>query len=503
MSKVSSNGLKLLPAPPPGVSEEARTRPPKVGGEDLIDRGERSVQFSPSLGAAPETILSNMMLAAPRRNLPTEEILELQRAAGRPLTLSELALAFPEARIDGRGQTLSALAKRPIHLSWPDGTPLTLGVGTIDKNGDIDLTPVFAAQLAQHNQHLVMHKGDEAPIPLELGLRNGQFSVRDPEHRRALEGLGLEQTKALTRFDMRDVSQLERVLGALGVDAKDERQIDLELKKAGVQVELSPEDRLRRVVCARLDSKSNYIDLDDHLVNRVGGHNHLFQPTVYASAKVSTEHPDAVILGYKRFNHQSYAPQGGRIVGLLGKNKKSQHEGDMEMTFVKMNVETHALESILTGRHSYGELYQKDQVAQNLRDTGLDAPAISISYKAHGGDLARAEGRQTYAGHGKDGVTPGDWKDHVLTEQFLGVADTPEGGKAVLIRRESIKLVLESDDQQVLNMKVRLGDQRDGLFGTGLFSRFDDGVRMDRFFGTRWFFEQERLNTRSSSGRRG
>lgn len=438
-----------------------------------------------------------------RATLALDELAGLQEKAGRRLTLGELAKAFPNARLSGKGQPLSELARQPLEKTGLDGKAVTLAAATVDKNGDLDVTRLFQQELHTFNQHLVIEKGDELPMPLEFGLRNGSFCVAEPAHQQALAAAGFgKRPDGHLAFDLRDVSQVKRALAALGVDPGDRGRITRELYRQGVSVPLSAEDKLRRVVCGLLDSPNNYVDLDDRLVEaaHVGDHNEAIRPTVYGSAKVSPENPGHVILGYKRFNNQSYAAQGGRVANALGKDTKSQHEGDMEMTFVKIDARTHQLESMLAGRHSYGELYDRAEVARLQAETGLDGPALSVSFKAHGGDLVGARERQTFAGHGEDGVREGDWKDTVLTERFSGVRDTAPGGRATLLRREDLNLVLEADDQQALNMKVRLGDQREGLLGTKLLDQFNDGVRMDRFFGTSWFYRQEQLNQSKAQG---
>lgn len=439
---------------------------------------------------------------AGRTAVTLADLTDLQAKAGRKLSLGELATAYPNARIDGKGRPLAELAKQPLNKLGPDGSALTLAAGTIDKNGDVDVTRLFGAELKQFNQNLVLHKKDELPIPLEYGLRSGEFCVGDPAQQKALAGLRTTKD-GLPTFDMKDVKQVEAALVALGVDPSDNVRIASELMKQGVSVPLSREDKLRRVVCGLLDSPLNYVDLDDKVVEaaHVGDHNASITPTVYGSAKVSTENPGDVILSYKRFNNHSYAAQGGKVAKLLGKDTKSQHEGDMEATFVKIDTASHELKAVLAARHSYGELYSPAQVARFQAETGLDAATIGVSQMAHGGDLVGNATRHTFAGAGEDGVREGDWKDHVLSEDFAGVGDTKAGGGSVLLKREQINLVLEADDQQTLNMKVRLGDQRKGVFGTKVLDKFNDGVRMDRFMGTSWFYKQEQLNQDKASDR--
>lgn len=438
-----------------------------------------------------------MTVDSARKVLSLAELASPQTKPGRTRSLSKLAAAFPNARIEGRGHTLAELADQPLNKKGPNGAALTLGDGTIDKNGDIDVTRLFEPELRKFNQNLVIHKHDEHPIPLEFGLRSGAFCVREPAHQAALASAGFKTTKeGVPTFDMRDIGQVERALTALGFDASDDKRVARELMRLGVSVPLSREDKLRRVVCGLLDSPLNYIDLEHELVaaDSVVDRNASITPTVYGSAKVSTERPGYVILTYKRFNTHSYAAQGSRLTELLGKDKKSQHEGDMEATFVKIGATSHALEAVLAARHSYGELYSAAQVAEFETETGLDAPTIGVSYKAHGGDLVGNATRRTFAGAGEHGVREGDWRDHLLSEVFGGVADTKSGGGSRLLARDQINLVLEADDQQTLNLKVRLGEQRKGLFGTKLFDQFNDGVRMDRFLGTSWFYRQEALN---------
>lgn len=437
--------------------------------------------------------------AATPATLSVADIQALQASRGATLTLAQLAQEHPNARINGVGLTLAQLAAVPLNKK-ANGVELTLGAGTVDKNGDVDVTRLFHPQLKEFNQHLLLHKGDERPVPLEYSLRNGTFHVVEPAHQPALAAAGFERNKdGHVTFDLRDMEQVNRAVRALGVDPADDAAVNRQLSTLGVSVRLSREDQLRRVVCGLLDSPVNHVDLDNRLVasDRVGDHNNEFKATVYASAKVSPEHPEHVVLCYKRFNNQSFSAQGGWVANALGKDRKSQHEGDMEATFVKMGTQSHQLESVLAARHSYGELYDRNAVERQLAATGQDALTVAVSFKAHGGDLAGTNTRKTFAGHGEDGVTAGDWKDHVLPESFPGLADARTGG-AEFIPRHTIRLVLEADDQQTLNMKVRLGEQRKGLFGTGVLDMFNDGVRMDRFMGTGWFYRQEALQTGKS-----
>src|SRR5439155_12316047 len=102
-------------------------------------------------------------------------------------------------------------------------------------------------------------------------------------------------------------------------------------------------------------------------------------------------------------NNQSFAGQGLWTVKVVGKDKASQHEGDSEATFLKMNTGTHEIEGAITARHSYGELYEKKQLDELKKRTGRDDLTTSVSYLAHGARFAEHGEKDTWAGDGHDG----------------------------------------------------------------------------------------------------
>jgi hypothetical protein len=429
-----------------------------------------------------------------RASVSVADLRALERTAGGELSVSDLAKAFPNARINGKGATLAEIARKPTGKAGPDGVPLTLGAATIDRNGDLDVSKLYRAEIAKNNQNLIMRKGDEYPVPLEHTIRNSELVVREDSHKKALQAAGFPSKDGALRIDMKDMAQVHKALKTLGLDPGNAAQIDKELKQQGVSAPLSGDDQLRRVLAGKLDSAKNEFDIDDRLVDRVGDHNHEIRPTVYASAKVSPEHLDDVILTYKRFNNQSYAGQGDWATQLLGKDKASQHEGDSEATFIKIHTQTHEVQSLLAARHYYAERYDKKDLEALKQRTGREDLTTSISYKAHGSRLAEMTEKNVDAGHGEDGAKWYDPRDHVFKDQYMGLKDTGPGGKAEFIPKDRINLVLESDDRQSLNLNTRFGATRKGLMGTKILDVFNDGTPADRFGGTEWYYKQEKLN---------
>ncbi|MBI2568574.1 MAG: hypothetical protein HYV63_16250 [Candidatus Schekmanbacteria bacterium] len=429
---------------------------------------------------------------AARQSVSLEDVRAREAQVGRSLSVGELARTYPNARLQGRGETLAEIARTPLNKQGPDGAELTLAAATIDRNGDLDVSHLFREELRAHNQNLLIEKGDELPVPLEHSIRNADFVIRDAEQRERLQQAGFRARDGAVRIDMSDMAQVDKALRATGVDPKDAAQVAADLRSQGVATPMSGDDQLRRALLGRLDSPRNEIDIDDRLVDHVGDHNAGITPTVYASAKVSPEHLDEVILAYKRYNNQSYAGQGSWVTQLLGKDEASQHEFDSEATFVKIGMRDHEVESVLAARHYFGELYEQDDLAA-LRDrTGRDDLTTSVSYKAHGSRLAENEEVDAWAGHGADGVKWYDPRDHILKDKFRGYGDVARGD-AVLIPSEDVNLVMECDDRQTLNLQTQFGETRQGILGTGLMDIYNDGGPADRFGGTGWYYEQERL----------
>ena len=439
---------------------------------------------------APATALSPELGGASRATISTAQINEYERAAGTELSVADLAKAFPNARINGRGATLEQIAQKTTGHVGADGVPITLGAATVDKNGDMDVSDLYRQELAANNQNLLIKKGDELPVPLSYTAKNGDLRVREPAHKSALATAGFPTKDGDPMINLRDVSQVDKALAALGVDPTDQAQVAQELQKQGVRVPLSDEDAARRVLLGKLDSARNEVVIDKHLVENPGDHNQDIQPTVYASAKVSPEHLDETILLYKRYNNQSYAAQGNWVASVIG--TKSQHQFDQEATFVKIDTGTHELEQVMSARHYFGEVFQKSDIEALKQRTGRDDLTTAVSYLGHGSRLADTTEKDTWAGQGDDGVHRFDVRDHILKDQFMGMDDAKKGA-AVLIPKDRVNLVVESDDKQSLNLELHFGETRKGLLGTGIADVYNDGMAPDRFGGTDWYYMHEKL----------
>ena len=429
-----------------------------------------------------------------RVSVSTADIKGYERMTGQPLSVKDLAVAFPNAKINVKGAPLTEINRKPTGQVGADGMPVTLGAATIDKNGDLDVSNLYRKEISQNNQNLLMKKGDEFPVPLQHTIKNSVLQVAEESQKKALSSAGFPSKDGALQIDMRDMSQVKKALEAVGVSPANPGQIDKELKQQGVTVPMSSDDQLRRVLVGKLDSPKNVLDIDDKVVEHAGNHNQDIQPTVYASAKVSPENLDSVILAYKRFNNQSYAGQGNWVTEVLGKDKASQHEFDAEATFVKINTTSHQLEQVMAARHYFGEVYSKKDVDDLKKRTGRDDLTTSVSYLAHGGRLAENTEQNKWAGHGDDGVKFYDPRDHILKDKFMGLKDA-QSGAAVLIPKEKVNLVVESDDQQSLNLKTHFGETRTGILGTKVMDIYNDGMPPDRFFGTDWYYQHEKLAT--------
>ncbi len=430
-----------------------------------------------------------------KQSLSRTDVVAIANAVGRPVTLGELAQRFPAARLDGRGAPLAELARASIQTA---SGPQCLGQATVDRNGDLEVTPLLRAELAAQNPNLILRKDDELPVPLAYTLAHGTLVVRDRAGREALAGAGLARGKGdAVQIDLSNMDEVRRALVKLGFNPEDAIARQTALAQQGVSVPLSDDDQLRRVLLGRLDSAENEVDIDDRTVLEGGEHNGELRPTVYGSAKVSPAHPDEVILTYKRFNNQSYASQGTWVTKLFRKDDRPQHEFDSEATFVKLDAHTGEREAVLAARHYYGELSGPQELQALAEETGRADLTTSVSPKAHGSRLAENETVKPWAGHGEDGVKRSDPRDHVFKDLFLGFKDTGPGGPGVLIPSDAIDLVMECDDQQTLNLATQIGQTKRGLMGTKVLDMFNDGLPVDRFGGTDWYYRQEALQSQA------
>lgn len=427
-----------------------------------------------------------------RTSISVARIKALEQGVARPITVEELAGLFPNARIGGKGATLAELASKPLGPPNAEGARMTLGAATVDKNGDLDVTPLCAKELKQHNQNLIIAKGDEWPVPLSHTIAHGTLEVNEKSQRAALAGAGFSRGNAPPRIPMGDMAAVTKALTTLGFDPKDKAKVAQELKAQGVHITLSQDDALRRVLMGKLDAAQNVLDIDDKLVANPGGHNHEIQPTVHASAKISPSQPDDLVLIYKRFNNQSYAGQGNWLTKLLGKDKHPQHEFDAECMFLRLDVNSRELEQVMACRHYYGEFYNAKDVDAVKARTKRDDLTVSVSYLAHGAKLAEPQQARPWAGHGGDGVKWNDPRDHILRDKFMGFEDV-QAGRAVLIPKERINLVLESDDAQTINLKTQFGETRKGLGGTRIMDIYNDGMPPEPWGGTEWMASREKL----------
>lgn len=503
--------IKKPTAAPPRVSETtnrtpatapARTETPAAQTPRSTAATTRNADdFGTRARARPPDTLATAAVTPPLQldagtpTLSVAQIRGLEASEGRRLTVSELAQRFPNARIGTEGLTLSELARRPLGTNGPDGAPLTLGAATIDKNGDLDVTPLVREELTRHNQNLLIRKGDEPPVELSDIIRNSVFIIRHPAHAERLGCQNLPTIGGKVAIDLSNAEQVETALRATGFDVDDDAAMERELQRAGVTTPLDRSERLQRILLQRLDHPDNLLDIDDALVKQPGRHNHQFQPTVYASAKVSPSDPDHVVLSYKRFNNQSFAGQGWWTATVLGKRNAVQHEFDSEAMFVKLGIPGREVETILAARHYYAERYDADEIAAVKARTGRDDLTTSIAYKSHGTRLAEPTRENVWAGHGEDGVQRGDLRDYVLKDNFMGLEDVARGN-AILIPKEQVQLIFESDDRQSLDLRLQFGATRAGVLGTRLLDVFNDGTPVDRFGGTRWYYEQEAMDNR-------
>ena len=172
----------------------------------------------------------------PKKREITLENLKLIREAqwGKNIRVGDLALFYPEARIQGEGPRLKDLAQMKIPYQ---GGILDLSQALIDKNGDLDVTAQMREALGQWAPTLVIRKDDEKPIPIDYTLHNGTLILKDSidhptyQKRRALVedlltdkmGLPLERKddadSALTKlgFDPDNTDQIARAVAVLGI----------------------------------------------------------------------------------------------------------------------------------------------------------------------------------------------------------------------------------------------------------------------------------------------
>jgi hypothetical protein len=471
-SAAKAFGSPAAPSPPPSLVEI------------------RMARDAAGLKSTSAPKLSPELYSPTRAAVSTADIRGLERTAGQDLSVADLAKAFPNARINGKGATLAEIAKKSTGKVGSDGLPITLGAATIDKNGDLDVSDLYRKEIAANNQNLLIKKGDELPVPLSYTAKNGDLRVREEAHKQALAKAGFPTKDGDPMINLRDAAAVNKALQALGVDPSNKAQIAQELQKQGVKVPLSEEDQARRVLLAKLDSSKNEVVIDKHIVENPGDHNQGIQPTVYASAKVSPEHLDDTVLLYKRYNNQSYAAQGNWVASVIGKH--SQHQFDQEATFVKINTTSHELEQVMSARHYFGEVFNKSDIDALKQRTGRDDLTTAVSYLGHGSRLADTGEKDTWAGQGDDGVHRFDIRDHILKDQFMGLNDAKSGG-AMLIPKEKVNLVVESDDKQSLNLDLHFGETRKGILGTSIADVYNDGMAPDRFGGTDWYYQHEKL----------
>jgi hypothetical protein len=441
--------------------------------------------------AAVQPLQADVLDVLPRAkglHLTLKQIGRLERRFGRKLDIADLAQKFPSARIEGRGATLAEIARTKVMCATGC---ISLATATIDKNGDIDASDLLRRELERNNQNLVMKKGDEYPVPLSFTIAQSDLVVRQERHRKPLERSGFPSRDGATRLDLRQMKHVRRALKAFDFDPDDSEMIKKVLAAQGVTVPLSKDDQLRRILLAKVDSPRNELDIDDALVRNVGARNDDIHPTVYASAKLNPARLDEVILAYKRYNNQSFAAQGFWVTKLLRKDKLPQHQFDTEGCFLKLNGRTGELESALMARHYYGQLYERKDLDALQEHTGRADLTTAISFKAHGSRLAEQQARNTWAGFGTKGVKRFDPRSHLMKDQFMGLADARPGGNAIFIPKGNLNLVNEHDDQQSINLSIQFGKTKKGLFGTRLFDLYNDGQPVERFGGTRWYYEQE------------
>ncbi len=468
-------------APPPASS--AAVAPPPANAVRPVDGFEVSEAQSAkavSLGGDPSKVL-----------LTRAEVQTLTQAVGRRLTVGELAELFPHATLDGRGKPLPELAK--LEIRSRSGTH-SLGDVPVDRNGDLDVTELFRKDLQEENPNLIVRKDDEFPVPLEYTLAHSVLIVREPATRAALLKAGFPEKTGGAVVDLRDNDKVMDAVRAVGVDPNDAVVREAELARQGVKRAMGDQDQLRRILLGRVDSKINEIDIDDKVVLHGSNANAEITPTVYGSAKVNPAHPDEVILSYKRYNNQSYAGQGNWVTHLLGKGKTPQHEFDDEAMFVKLSAKSGLRMAVLAARHFYGELTDALGLKALAKRIKRDDLTTSVSPKAHGARLAEMDEKKMWAGEGDDGVN-GNVKDYVIQDVFPGFNDTQRSDKALFIPRDQVDLVLESDDQQTLNIATQIGATQKGIWGTSLFDVYNDGSTAERFGGTDWYYAQEAMQS--------
>lgn len=383
-------------------------------------------------------------------------------------TVNQWAAIFPNAKVRGKGKTLSQLATEKYGKH-------SLGEAFVDRHGDLDVTHFGTELLKKWGPSYILRKRDDPITSFPYFARHSRLLLKfdkiPQQYRRALHALSTFPNKPLGGDLFIDLSRQATVTGLLTHPELRPLFFPFLLKKHLIKG--STEDRARTLIVMALDFKGAELWYDESLINNPDLNRKWAKPTLHASIKINPSHLNQQILIYTPLYSRSNPPQGKRNNGKLKLPKRGYvHQGDSESVYFLLDIKG-KLQEIFGDTHYYLSRATKKQVEVHSR--GI-SPTFSVSFLAHGNQLAQ---EKTVEVEARTGSLRGGSAGH-LYDVFPGWEELAQG-KAVRITPRVIP-----DLVAMTQIHTQIG-KTIGVSGIG----FNDGIRFRRLRTDRWTYNTD------------